>query len=71
MMSRLSLAFLSAVSIYGLSAAFAPQALAAGCDVNVCISTCQKRGPAFAAGQACTSGCLQTMDKRKKAGQCK
>ena len=74
MSRRLSLAFLSTVFVYGLSIVFAPRpALAAGvvCDVNVCISACQKRFPQGGAGQACTSGCLQTIDQRKKKGQCK
>jgi hypothetical protein len=42
-MSRpLSLAFLSAMLVFGLSVVFAPPALAAAvnCDANVCISTC-------------------------------
>ena len=72
MMRRLSLAFTFAALVYGLSILLAPRpALAVNCDVNACISACQKRGPQFAAGNACTSGCLQTIDKRKKGGQCK
>jgi hypothetical protein len=71
MSRRFSLAILSTVLVCGLSFVSARPALAAGCDVNICISNCQKRGPSFAAGNACTSTCLQTMDKRKKAGQCK
>jgi hypothetical protein len=71
MMRRLSFAFMSAALVYGLSIFFAPHALAVNCDVNACISACEKRGPQFAVGKACTSGCLQAMDKRKKAGQCK
>jgi hypothetical protein len=71
MARRLSLAFMSAMFVYGLSFVSARPALAAGCDVNICISNCQKQGPHFAAGSACTSTCLQTIDKRKKAGQCK
>jgi hypothetical protein len=72
MLRRLSLAFLSMVFVYGLSIVFAPRpALAVNCDVSACISACQKRGPQFGAGQACTSGCLQTIEQRKKAKQCK
>jgi hypothetical protein len=74
MLRSLSLAFLSAMFAYGLSIAFVPKpALAAGvnCDVNACISICQKRNPQYGAGQGCTTGCLQTIDKRKKSGQCK
>ena len=69
-MRRLSLAIFSTVLVCGLSFVSARPALAAGCDVNVCISTCQKRGPQFAAGNGCTSWCLQTMEERKKKGQC-
>jgi hypothetical protein len=71
MMSRLSLAFLSAVSIYGLSAAFAPQALAAGCDVNACIARCQQNNPHGGAGRVCDSNCGLIIAERKKKGQCK
>jgi len=72
MMRRLSLAFMSAAVVYGLSIFFAPRpALAVNCDLNACISACQKRNPQFGAGQGCTSGCLQTMEQRKKAKQCK
>jgi hypothetical protein len=73
-MSRFSVSVFSALTFLSLIFAFAPSAaLAAGvnCDVNACISACQKRGPQFAAGQACTQNCLQVMDKRKKSGQCK
>jgi len=69
MSRRLSLAFLSMVVAYGLSVAFAPPALA-HCDVNLCISNCQKRGPQFATGQACTSTCLQRIDALRKGGKC-
>jgi hypothetical protein len=69
MSRRLSLAFLSVAFAYGLSVAFAPPALA-HCDVNLCISNCQKRGPQFATGNACTSYCLQTIDALKKGGKC-
>jgi hypothetical protein len=71
MSCRLSLAFLFMVFIYGLSIVFAATALAAKCDVNVCISVCQKRFPQGGAGQACTSSCLQGIEARKKKGQCK
>jgi hypothetical protein len=71
-MSRhLSLAFLSAVSIYGLSAVFAPPALAVNCDVNACIAACQKNNPQGGAGRTCNSGCGLTIQERKKKGQCK
>jgi hypothetical protein len=73
MSRRLSLAFLSAMFVYGISIVSSPPALAAGvnCDANVCISRCQKAGPQFGAGQGCVSFCLQTMEERKKKGQCK
>jgi hypothetical protein len=71
MTRRLSLAFMFAALVYGQSVMFAPPALAVNCDVNACISACQKRGPQFGTGQACTSWCLQTMEERKKAKQCK
>jgi hypothetical protein len=41
------------------------------CDVNACISYCQKRNPQGGAGQTCNSGCMITMEERKKKGQCK
>jgi hypothetical protein len=67
-----SLAFLSMVFLFGLSIVFAPRpALAANCDANACISVCQKKNPQWGAGQGCTSWCLQTMEERKKKGQCK
>lgn len=72
MMRRLSLVFMSAALVYGLSIFFAPRlALAVNCDVNACISACQKRGPQYGAGQGCTTFCLQTIDQRKKTKQCK
>jgi hypothetical protein len=71
MTRRLSLAFMFAALIHGQSVMFAAPALAVNCDLNACIRACQWRGPRFATGQACTSGCLQAMDRRKKAGQCK
>jgi hypothetical protein len=71
MMHRLSLACLSAASIYGLSAAFAPPALAVVCDVNICISKCQKNNPHGGAGRVCNSKCGFIMEERKKKGQCK
>jgi hypothetical protein len=69
-MSRsLSFAFLSALFIYGLSAALAPPALAVNCDVNACINVCSKK--CGTPGCMCASTCLQTIDQRKKSGQCK
>jgi hypothetical protein len=67
-MSRLSFMMLSTLL---LSAFFATPASAVNCDVNACIRVCQKNHPQGGAGQACTSGCLQTIEGRKKAGQCK
>jgi len=66
MSRRLSLAFLSAVF---LSIAFVPSARAVNCDVNVCIDLCSKK--CGTPGCACASTCLQTIDQRKKSGQCK
>ena len=69
MSRRLSLAFLSAMFFYGLSVAFAPSAFAVNCDVNACINTCSKKCPM--PGCQCPQNCMQTIDKRKKSGQCK
>jgi hypothetical protein len=71
MSRRLSLFLLSTVFIFGLTAASAPPALAVNCDLNACISVCQKRNPQGAAGQGCSSACQLTMVERKKKGQCK
>lgn len=68
MSRRLSLALLSAMFFYGL-VALAPTALAANCDVNACISACQKK--CATPGCMCPQNCMQTIDKRKKSGQCK
>lgn len=69
-MRRLSLAFMSVALVYGLSIFFAPRpALAVNCDVNACISACSKK--CGTPGCMCAPNCLQTIDKRKKAGQCK
>ncbi len=68
-MRRLPLAFLSAMFFYGLSIAFAPSALAVNCDVSACIDACSKKCGTSACG--CASWCLQTMEERKKSGQCK
>ena len=70
-MSRhLSLGFLSALIVYGLSIVFAPPALAVNCDVNVCMSKAFKvkigRGI-----QVCNSSCQLTIEERRKKGQCK
>jgi hypothetical protein len=69
MSRRLSLAFLSAMVFYGVSVALAPSALAVNCDVNACINACSKK--CATAGCMCASNCMQTIDKRKKGGQCK
>jgi hypothetical protein len=70
MLRRLSLAFLSAMFFYGLAVASAPSVqAAANCDVNACISACQKK--CATPGCACAQNCMQTMEKRKKGGQCK
>jgi hypothetical protein len=70
MSRRLSLAFLSALIVYGLSIVFAPPALAVNCDVNACMSkACKgKRGTAI---QVCNSSCQLTIEDRRKKGQCK
>jgi len=70
-MRRLPLAILSTVLVCGLSLGFAPRALAVNCDVNACISMCQKRDLKNASGQGCASWCMQSMEERKKAKQCK
>jgi hypothetical protein len=66
---RLSAVFLSAMFVYGLSFLFVPPARAVGCDVNVCISNCQRK--CATPGCVCPQKCMQIMDKRKQAGQCK
>jgi len=72
MTRRLLLALLSTVFVFGLTEAFAPSpALAVNCDLNACISTCQKRNPQGGAGRVCNSNCAITMEERKKKGQCK
>jgi hypothetical protein len=74
MSRRLSLAFLSAMFVYGLSVTFAPPALAAGaaaCEISACIAYCEKRGPQAALGNYCSRNCLITIDQNKKAGKCK
>ena len=72
MLRSLSFAFLSAMFIYGLSAALAPPALAVNCDLNVCMNICNKTGSGtVTAGRGCASWCLQTMEERKAKGQCK
>lgn len=70
-MRRLSIAIFSMVLVCGLSFVSAPPALAVNCDFNACVSTCKKRNPMNAAGQGCTTMCLQLMEERKKAKQCK
>jgi len=70
-MSRcLSLAFLSALVVYGLSIVFAPPALAVNCDVAVCINICSK-GRVGTSLQSCNSWCQLTIEERKKKKQCK
>jgi|SoimicMinimDraft_14_1059742.scaffolds.fasta_scaffold13222_1 hypothetical protein len=69
MLRRLSLTFLSAMFVYGLSVGFAPPARAVNCDVNACISACSKK--CATPGCACASNCMQTIDARKKSKQCK
>ena len=50
----------------------APPALAVNCDVNACISQRNKGGAGLStSGTNCTSWCLQTMQERKAAKQCK
>jgi hypothetical protein len=71
MSRRLSLSFLSAMFVYGLSVAFAPSALAVNCDLNACVAYCQKRGPQAGLSNYCTRNCLIAIDERKKKGQCK
>jgi hypothetical protein len=67
---RLLFAFLSAMFFYGLAVALAPPVqAAASCDVNACISACSKKCPT--PGCACAQNCMQAIEKRKKAGQCK
>lgn len=70
MLLRSSFGLLSTVFIFGLTTALA-EAGKVNCDVNACISYCQKRNPQGASGQACNSGCMITMEERKKKGQCK
>ena len=69
MSRRLSLVVLSGMLLYGLSVFLAPPARAVGCDVNVCISNCQKK--CAHPGCVCPQKCMQVMDQRKQRGQCK
>lgn len=69
MSHRLSLAFLSAMFFYGLSIVFAPSAFAVNCDVNACITACSRK--CATPGCMCAPNCMQTIEGRKKAGQCK
>jgi hypothetical protein len=71
MMRRLPLAFMSAALVYGQFVIFAPAALAVNCNLNACIKICNSKGAASTAGTGCTSWCLQTMQERKAAKQCK
>jgi hypothetical protein len=66
-MSHVFFALLSMTLFFGL--AFAQPARAVNCDVNACINTCSKK--CATPGCACASSCLQTIEGRKKAGQCK
>lgn len=71
-MSRhLSFVFMSAMFAGGLSVALASSALAATCDVNACISFCQKQNPQGGSGRVCASGCMIKIEGLKKKGQCK
>jgi hypothetical protein len=69
LLMRLLFSFLTVMFVLGVSAAFAPPALAVNCDVNACINICTKR--CATPGCACSSSCLQTIEARKKKGQCK
>ena len=69
MKRRLSLALMSAALVCGQSVMFAAPALAVNCDVNACINACTKK--CATPGCGCASWCLQTMEERKKAKQCK
>ena len=74
-MSRLlSLAFLSMAFVCGLSIVFAPRAaLADKCDnaaVSACRSECMKNNSGMGTAM-CTTQCQQTMEDRRKKGQCK
>jgi len=68
-MSRLFLPFLAALFLGTL--AIASPALAVNCDVNACITQCQKNNPQGAAGRTCNSSCGLLIEGRKKKGQCK
>jgi hypothetical protein len=70
-MSRLFLTSLSALFVFGLIGAFARPALAVNCDVNACITLCQKNNPPGASGRVCNSSCGLLIEDRKKKGQCK
>lgn len=70
-MRRLSIGIFSIALICGLSFVSLPPALAASCDLNTCVAECQKVNPRNATGNICTTNCLQTIEQRKKARQCK
>jgi hypothetical protein len=68
-MQRGLIALSTATILFGLTLAFASPARAVNCDVNFCISTCQKKCPGPAC--QCPQNCMQTIAGRKKNGQCK
>jgi hypothetical protein len=69
MSHQLSFSVLAAMMFCVLTLAFASPARAVNCDVNACINACSKK--CATAGCMCASNCMQTIEERKKAGQCK
>jgi hypothetical protein len=69
MLRGLLLPLLSATFVYGATVAFRPPAWTVNCDLNACISICQKRYPGPAC--VCPQNRMQTIEQRKKTEQCK
>ena len=68
-MPRGLIALSTATIFLSLTLAFASPARAVNCDVNACISTCSKK--CATPGCMCAQNCMQTIEGRKKNGQCK
>lgn len=68
-MALAKFSILTTTMFFGLMLALAPAARAVNCDVNACINACSKK--CATPGCACASSCMQTIEGRKKAGQCK
>jgi hypothetical protein len=68
-MQRGLIALSTVTILFGLTFAFASPARAVNCDVSACINICQKKCPGPSC--QCPQNCMQTIEGRKKNGQCK